>query len=215
MSAPPFLPVRWRVTTPDMADDPDIFPLLPGQMFVASKGPAWSTNVKRTKSRREFRNGEWAYPEWRFKVSYEVLREKPGMYEFQRLMAFFNKRKGKLGEFYYYDPTDHTCTDEFIGFGDGMNVTYQLVRRLSDWEEPVFAVYGDPILKINGIATTDFTLNDFGVVVFDDPPSSGQTVTWTGEFMYWCRFDQDDLSAMQMSQRMWSQDGLSFISLTP
>jgi hypothetical protein len=52
----PYLPTRWLVTTPDLADDPDVFPLLPGQMFVSQKAPSWTTTVKTSASGRQVRH---------------------------------------------------------------------------------------------------------------------------------------------------------------
>lgn len=212
----PFIPVRYLIGAPDSIDDPDIFPLLPGQMFVSEKAPEWATTVKRTKSGREVRSGEWTSPRWTFQVSYEVLREKPTMLELSRLIAFFNKRRGRLGEFFYYDPTDHTVTDQALGFGNGVQASFQLVRSILGEIEPVYVVWGSPTVMIDGVPlTSGWSIVGKGVLVFDVPPAAGKQVSWTGTFLYWCRFDQDKLSAKQMTTRLWSQDGLSFVSLKP
>lgn len=211
----PYLPIRWLVDTPDIADDPDVFPLLPGQMFVSQKGPTWATTVKRTKSGRIIRAGEYSSPIWRFKVAYEVLRQTPGKLELDRLFAFFNQRRGRLGEFFYWDPHDHLVDNEMLGVGNGANRTFQLVRRINGWSEPVYAVYGTPVVTVGGVATSAYTLNDFGVLVLDTAPAGGAAVRWTGQLMFWCSFTRDDLSAQQLFEQLWSSEGVTFESLKP
>ena len=76
MSSYPYLPVRWLVTTPDLADDPDVFPRLPGQGFVAEKTPVWSTTVRTAASGRQVRASQCVTPTWRFKVAYEFIRDR-------------------------------------------------------------------------------------------------------------------------------------------
>jgi len=211
----PYLPIRWLVDTPSVSDDPDVFPLLPGQMFVSQKGPAWSTTVKKTKSGRKLRTGEYSAPIWRFRVAYEVLRQAPDKLELDRLFAFFNIRRGQLGEFFYFDPHDHLVTNELLGIGNGANRTFQLVRTTSGWTEPVLALYGVPTVTVGGVPTLAFETNDFGVIVLNVAPAEGVQVRWSGQFMFWCGFTRDDLTAQQMFDLLWSSEGVSFESLKP
>ncbi len=61
----PYLPTRWLITTPDLADDPDVFPLLPGQTFLAQKAPGWSTTTRKAASGRQVRASQCvASPTW-------------------------------------------------------------------------------------------------------------------------------------------------------
>jgi uncharacterized protein (TIGR02217 family) len=214
--ASPFAPVRWLIDNPNITD-PEIFPLLPGQTFVTDKRPLWATDVARSRSGREVRVSWMSAPLWNFEVSYEVLREAPGFDELSRLFAFFNVRAGKFGTFWYYDPSDHDAVNENIGQGNGIATIFQLTRSSYGFTEPIYKTFGTPTIYKNGIevSAADYTLTDHGVLVFDTAPANGVQVSWTGEFMYWCRFDQDDLSATEMVQRLWSQDGLKFVSLKP
>lgn len=210
----PYLPFRWMVDTPNRGGDPDIFPLLPGQLFVTGKSPGWSTTVKRSRSGREFRIQEWSAPEWRFRVSYEFIREKPPTQrELSQLFGFFNARAGRAGTFFYWDPSDHAVTEQQIGVGDGTTTQFQLTRTMGDFIENVLAVYGVPVIKIGGVETTAYSLLDFGRIVFDAPVPLDQPVHWSGEMMFWCNFDQDEMTAQQMYERIWSVDGLTFKSL--
>ncbi len=91
-SSYPYLPMRWLVTTPDLADDPDVFPRLPGQGFVSEKTPVWSTTVRTTASGRQVRASQCSSPTWRFRIGYEFIRDRITSAELARLYGFFNTR---------------------------------------------------------------------------------------------------------------------------
>ncbi len=128
-----YLPSRWLITAPNLADDPDIFPLLPGFGFVTSKKPQWSTIVSQASSGRERRRMAWSYPLWTFNIGYEVLRDGPGERELQKLYAFFNAHAGKYQEFFFFDPSDNAVADQPFGIGDGV------VRRIEEEEFLILA----------------------------------------------------------------------------
>lgn len=214
----PYLPSRWLITTAFPLEDPDVFPLLPGQVFLTKKSPTWSTDVKRANSGRERRRMNWSFPLWNFQVQYEVLRDGPGTQELQALLAFFNAHAGQYQEWFYYDPSDHAVTDQVVGTGNGTKTTFQLTRTISDgvltFTEPVFAVQGTPVFKVNGVPTSA-TVGAYGVITFASAPAAAATISWTGNFMFLCRFSQDNLDLQQMMQGLWSQSGLSFQSQKP
>src|SRR5207302_652817 len=111
----PYLPSRWLITSPNLSDDPDVFPLLPGQLFLTKKSPRWSTAIQEASSGRERRRKVWSYPLWSFSVQYEVLRDGPTTQELQRLLAFFNSKAGSYQEFFYFDPSDNRVSGQTIG----------------------------------------------------------------------------------------------------
>lgn len=210
----PFLPIRWLIDS-SVIVDPHFFPLLPGQTFLIEKGPQWSTRVQTSKSGRELRSSAWSAPIWNFKVAYELLRDRqPTFDELNRLYAFFNERKGRFGEFFYLDPSEAPVVDQFLGYGDGTNSLFQLTRNLAGWVEPVYAVAGIPVIKVNGVEATA-SIGEFGVATLTTAPAAGQQVTWSGLAAYICRFDQDNLSPSQMVKDIWELDGLSFKSIKP
>lgn len=208
------LPSRWLITTPDYANDPDIFPLLPGFSFIASKRPQWSTAIAAATSDRERRRKLWSYPRWNFKVAYEVLRDSPSTADLQKLFAFFNAHAGMYGEFFFFDPSDNAVSAQRFGTGDGSTHTFQLIRTVGSgnltFAEPVFGVCGTPTVTVNGASTGSFTIGAAGIITFASAPAAGAPLAWTGQFMFLCRFDQDDLDTQQMMQGLWSQSGLAF-----
>lgn len=214
-----FLPVRWLIADTTPYSDPDIFPLLPGQMFLSLKAPEWSTSVKRSVSGRERRNARWSEPIWSFQVAYEMIRNRPSSKDLERLYAFFNLRSGQFLPFYYYDPTDCQVENQFLGVGDGVATSYPLIRSFSyataRWDQGVFTTFSlpPPTFMVNGIAAVA-TIENNNRVVFEVPPPVGATVTWSGYFMFKCRFNQDRIEPAQMVSDLWDLTaGIEFVSI--
>ncbi len=216
----PYLPTRWLITTPDLADDPDVFPLLPGQMFVSQKAPTWSTTVKTANSGRQVRASYASTPTWSFKVAYEFVRDRVTTPELSKLLGFFNTRQGQLGSFFYFDPGDNAVVNQPVAIGDGRLTTFQLTRTVAAggpyaFVEPVYALNGTPAVTVAGAATTAFSIGPYGSIVFAAPPAEGAPIVWSGGFLFWCRFTTDQIAPAQMVASLWSLDGLTFQSLKP
>ena len=197
-----------------------MFPLLPGQGFLSQKGPSWTTTVRTAASGRQVRANVASTPTWRFKVAYEFLRDRPSQAELARLYGFFCSRQGRLGSFYYYDPNDNLVSDQPVATADGVRTSWQLTRTVaagfaSAFTEPVYVLNGQPSVSVGGVATTGFTIGEYGVLSFPTPPAEGAAITWSGSFLYWCHFTQDDMAPAQMVKSLWSLDGLGFESLKP
>lgn len=209
-----YLPTRWLVTSDPSIDDPDIFPTLIGQSFLVAKTPTWSTKIATASSGRERRRKTWSYPRWQFKVSYEVLRDLPATPDLERLAAFFLLHAGQYQEFFFFDPGDNTVAGQRFGVGDGITTSFQLSRSMAFgsaiFSEPVGSVLGIPTVFADTAPVASFTVGPRGSITFASAPAAGKVLTWTGRFMFVCRFDDDALELNQMMQSLWSQDGLSF-----
>jgi uncharacterized protein (TIGR02217 family) len=205
------------VTVPDTLNNPAIFPILPGLSFPVTKTPIWSTQVATANSGRERRRKQWSYPKWRFKISHDVLRDAASFGELQRLWAFFNAKAGQYAEFSYFDAADNNAADQPFGTGDGVTTSFQLSRTIGTgamaFTEPVRSVAGLPTIKIDGSATGAFALDANGLVTFASAPTAGAALTWSGQFMFLVRFEQDELEAEQMMQSLWSQGGLTLVTV--
>jgi hypothetical protein len=211
-----------HVTASDLNNSADIFPLLSGQNFLAQKSPTFpATNVRKSVTGREIRVGFSDIPTWQFKAEYEFLKENsPTDSQVQRLFAFFCSRQGQFGTFYFYDPYDHTVTTTSFGTGDGSTTAFQLYRQVgygtvNAFSEPVFVIYGTPTIYVAGVATTSFNYGSFWTINFTTAPASGAPLTWTGSFMFLCRFAVDQIDPAQMMSNLWSLDGLEFTSWNP
>lgn len=202
---------------PDLTNDGTVFPFLAGQGFLSSKSPMWSTAVATAVSGRERSRQNWSYPKWLFKLKYEVLRDYAATPEFARLNGFFNLQAGRKGTFSYFDPDDNLVTDRAFGVGDGTTKTFQLVRQggvgAMSFIEPVRSILGTPKVSIGATNTTAFSLGTRGALTFTSAPPSGQVLTWSGQFMFLVRFNQDQLDPEQLMAKLWALSGLELITV--
>lgn len=214
-------PSRFVIPTgTDLTQDRDVLPAIRGRDFLSEKTPVWSTQVDQAVSGREYRKRNWSYPKWKFSLRHEVVFNPSGSAsDLEKLFAFYNLHGGSYQEFLYFDDEDNIATVEPVAIGNGTATLLQLTRTMGTgsiaFTEPVMAFYGDPIIYLNGVATTAFTVQEYGKVLFSSPPGVGVPITWSGIFMFVCRFSEDELSFTQMMSRLWSQDGLSMMSVKP
>lgn len=208
------------VTAADLSTDPDVFPQLPGQAFVVERGSNFSTGVRQAASGREIRTAFYSAPLYNWKIKLNVLRATPALPEVAQLIGFFNSRRGKYGCFFYLDPLDNVVANEPFGTGDGTTTTFQLQRRaglpsIYTAPEPVYACWQTPTVTVNGVATTAFSIGPWGQLTFDAAPAAGAALAWSGQYLFVCRFDQDNLPLGQLYAELWNQQGLPFVSLRP
>lgn len=191
----------------------EIFPSLPGLKWGVVKTPMWSTKVQKSASGRELRAAYYSYPDWKFSLSYEVLRSGL-MSELEEFVGFFNARQGSFDSFLYQDPDDKAVTVQRFGMGDGVTTQFQLVRNYGGYVEPVFATGGTPLVFVNGVLKSPishYMLSD-GLVTFSTAPAVGAALTWTGDFYYRVRFMQDSADFEQFLYQLWSLKKIEFKS---
>lgn len=193
-----------------------IFPTFPGLKWGRKKTAVWSTGTQKSASGREFRTAYYTYPQWRFSLSFEVLRTKASVNELEKLAGFFNARKGSFESFLYEDPTDNAVTDQHIGNTVQGVTRYQLVRSMGGFIEPVLAVKERPAVKVGGVALTygrDYTVTDKGVLVFNTPQTPGRPITWTGGFYFRVRFTSDTVDFENVLGSLWAAKKIEFTSV--
>ena len=188
-----------------------VFPLLPGVTPDVEKAPHWSTKVKRASSGLERRTAQWPYPIWNFSLRYEVLRDRALLDEVKGIWELFNTVQGQFAPWLFLDQGDYAVTGATFGVGDGATTSFQLMRNLRSWSEPVLAPFG--VTTYVGGSATMSLLGSSGVVTFASPPAAGTVLTWSGYFFYVCRFAQDDLTLKRIAHQLWSNDGLKFNSV--
>jgi uncharacterized protein (TIGR02217 family) len=140
----------------------DLFPI--DIAFNSEGGPSRRTDIVTLASGREERNSPHAASRRSFNAGYGVK----SMADIERVIAFFEARKGRLHAFRFRDPFDHkSCAladtpspeDQIIGAGDGATVSFQLsktyesggaktARRISK------PVAGSVVAAIDGAATS-------------------------------------------------------------
>ncbi|ENX0732010.1 hypothetical protein C7E60_06875 [Neisseria gonorrhoeae] len=193
-----------------------VFPEFPGLKWGRKKTAVWSTGTQKSASGREFRTAYYTYPQWRFSLSFEVLRTKASVNELEKLAGFFNARKGSFESFLYEDPADNTVTDQPVGNTVQGVARYQLVRSMGGFIEPVSAVKERPAVKVGGTALAygrDYTVTDKGVLVFNTPQPPGRPITWTGGFYFRVRFTSDTVDFENVLGSLWAAKKIEFTSV--
>lgn len=213
-----YLPTRGMVTS---LVDPDVLPTVSGQRFLAAKSPTFPpTIVRRSVTGREVRASFGDIPFWQFKGSYESMRDRTAYQELALFNAFFLSHAGQLGPWFYYDPFDNAVSNVQFGTGDGVTRTFQLNRIVGPttpnaFSEPVYVLYNAPIVKVNGTPTVAFTLGTLGSLMFTSAPAASAVLTWSGNFLFLCRFAKDQVDPAQISKDLWELGTLEFTSWIP
>jgi uncharacterized protein (TIGR02217 family) len=170
-------------------------------------GPERRTDVVLTASGREQRNSRWADSRRKYNVGYGVK----SLADIHAVLAFFEERRGRLHAFRFKDAADFkscpptqsiSATDQQLGVGNGTQASFQLVKSygsgLRNYQRIITApVAGTPVVAVNAVATTAFTVNaTTGVVKFNPGaiPAAGQVITAGFEFDVPVRFDTDTLA---------------------
>lgn len=170
-------------------------------------GPQRLTEIVTLANGHEERSTPWAHA----RRSYDAGFGLRSLADLELLIAFFEARLGQLHGFRWKDWTDYmscplgasiTPFDQRLGMGDGVCVTYPLIKAYRSGEQtyvrpirkPVentvyCAIGGDPKL-IDVDYSVDYAS---GLVTFALPPDIGAEVTAGFEFDVPVRFDIDRL----------------------
>lgn len=186
-----------------------IFPTLPGQTWPRTKTIRTSTLERRANGRR-FALSLQAYPTYLYSIPYSFLRSA----DLDTLAGFFRARRGKLDDFRFDDRDDNTATEQVFAIADGTTATYQLARTLAGVTEPITAVNGAPVVKVNG-AVTAVTTDSFARVTFGSPPATGATLSWTGLFHWRVTFTKDEQAFDEFMRRLYSTKSVEFETYRP
>jgi uncharacterized protein (TIGR02217 family) len=190
-----------------------VFPSLPGITFPVKRAAVWSSTKHESLSGKRVRISYYSYPLYQFEVAFNFLRSAAAYLEWQQLAGFINQLTGGTGAFLFQDPNDYQATAQTFGIGDGVTTTFQLVRSLGGFVEPVFAP-DSPIttIAINGTPTGAYTVSSTGSIVFNTAPSNGAALTWTGTFKWVCRFDDDAWGFENFALNLFELKALKFSS---
>jgi len=182
-----------------------------GLTLDRTKTPQFSTNIKKSVSGYEVRTPLMAYPLWKFALKYDFLRTDANNNELKTLVGFYLQCKGSSETFYFKDPYDYTVENQVIGVGNGINKNFQIIRNYGGFIDLIQSPTNYSIF-VNGIETTAFT-EENGVVIFNSAPSSGSTITFSGEFYYPCRFTEDKVDFTQFMYNLWDAKKVEFVSV--
>lgn len=172
----------------------------------ARGGPERLTDVVTLASGAEERNQRWAHARRRYNAGYGVKSRA----DMQAVLSFFEERRGRFHAFLWRDALDYssnggagapTPMDQVLGAGDGVESSFQLVKRYGASFDP----YDRPITKpvaasvrvaVDGVELSggQFAVDDLtGIVTLSTPPGGGLAVTAGFLFDVPVRFDTDRL----------------------
>lgn len=196
---------------------PPVFPSLPGITYPVKRSVKWAATQHDALSGKRVRTTYYSFPIYQYEVAFNFLRTAAALTEWQQLVGFINALLGTQGLFLYSDPNDNASgTNQVFGTGDGTTTAFRLVRTLGSFVEPVFfPVTPIPTVRVNGVATSAYTLDSTNRIVFNSAPPAGQNVDWTGTFYWPCRFDSEPFEfdnfasgLFEMKSLRWSSEKL-------
>lgn len=210
-------PSKWIIPSAgDLTQDPDLFPILPGQGLTIARSPLFSTRIYTAVSGRERRSALWPTPRWLYTLGFEVLRDRSALPELAKVHGFFCRHAGRAGEFFLRDGTDSAVSGLNIGTGDGVRTVFYLAREVGygslSFLERVMGTLGDPVVSVAGSPVTA-TLGAYGRVTLASPPALGAAVTWAGVPLRLVRFDTDQIDPAQMTWTLWALGNLKLRSV--
>ena len=173
----------------------------------------WSTIKHDALSGKKTRYPLWTYPLWTYDIPLNFLRSDAVNAELQSLAGFVNSVLGPASLWAFNDTVtpDNAVTAQAFGTGDGVTTgPFQLVRTFGGFTEPVFLLNGTPSIYVAGVLTAPASISAYGAVTFTSAPAAAAALTWTGNFYWPCRFDNDELDYEQMFQLIWTTKTLSF-----
>ncbi|WP_183954843.1 DUF2460 domain-containing protein [Sphingobium fontiphilum] len=192
----------WEEGDDMQAFDDVAFPLAIGR--EASVAPAFSTQVIESVSGHERRSSDWADARLSFDAGPGVRSEA----DIAALIAFFRARRGAARGFRFTDPYDDRSgdagsapspVDQWLGVGDGVRTTYQLLRHYGLGAEAqqrriTRPVAGTIRVAIDGVEQHGgWSHEGLGVIAFDAAPGDGVVVTAGYRFDVPVRFAEDRL----------------------
>lgn len=181
------------------------FPALLGLAWSFTRAGIWQTNVQQAGSGKELRATNWSYPIWEWTLSYEFLRAGGTLLEYETLVGFFNARRGQYDTFLFTDPDDNSATNQTFGTGDGTTTSFQLLRALGGFVEPVRDLRSVPVIMVSGaVQSSGYTVSSTGIVTFTTPPAGGAPLTWSGGYYFRCRFGDDNATLEQFQRAYWT-----------
>ncbi|HTS92233.1 MAG TPA: DUF2460 domain-containing protein [Stellaceae bacterium] len=193
-----------------------VFPSLPGLTFPVKRTEIWQSRVQLSISGKEVRIADWSYPRHQWEQTYDVLRGAPAIAEQQALMGFFNLCQGPLAAFLYQDADDGATVGQSLGIGDAATTTFQLVRAMGGFVEPILAPNVVTAVRLNGVplASNAYSVDpETGRLAFVSPPGAGISITADFSYYFRCRFLEDTMDFEKFMSQLWQAKSVRFISL--
>ncbi len=199
-----------------------LYPSLQGITFDIIRTPVWNTGRKQAVSGKLSRIAYQAHPLIHFELSYNILDDSIATSDLKALAGLLNAMFGRGDTFLFTDPDFNTVTQQSFATSNGSTITpYQITAVYGNSGQPSYTEIiqnfnGIPQLYDNGslISPATYTLSPTGLVQFSiSPPSVGHTLSWSGQFYYRCRFDEDAFDWTKRMYQIWAVSRVKFTSI--
>ena len=203
--APSFI-VPQPDTAPAVAALP-LFPTLAGLAASMSFRPSFVGAGTIHVSGRSAQLLRTSQPLWSVELAFDLLRMTPDAPDMQALLAFFDTCRGRDQAFLVPGPL--ACvTNEPLGIGDGVRVTFALQRSIGGYVEPVMALDGVPTIMIDGVPLPSGAVTIAAgppiAFVLATAPTFGAVVTADFDALLICRFADDQQSLEAFAENLFS-----------
>lgn len=195
-----------------------LFPTLPGLKWDIVKTPQFSTTISKHTSGREVRASNYAYPLWKWEMSYEFLRETLGFAELETLAGFFLARYGAFDTFLFADPSEPNSVANYrLGAGDGLTTSFQLTKTYAGFVEPIgYVDQGTLEIYVNGVLqTSGWSLTLPNTIAFTAAPAAGASITASYAWYYRVRFADDAHDYNNFMYQLWELKKLTLEMVKP
>lgn len=152
------------------------FPDIRSVAWRSTKEQKWNTVVKTAGSGKVRTLTTWRRPQYTIDIQFASLNPK----EYRALHGFVSSIRGSHEPFLWLDHED--CEEKGIMLGKGNTRTFQAVRNMGGFLEPV-AHIEKVTLYVNGTKTTKFTVSD-GVITYNGP-NLNPSDTITADYVYY------------------------------
>ncbi len=186
--------------------------------FGAVGGPVYNTDVVTLVNGHERRRSIWSQPRSRYDVSYGLKTSA----QKEALIHFYRAREGRAHGFRYKDWLDYQAQHQQIATGDGVTLSFQLVKHYTSGGEDIVrpivkpvagtvAVYVDDIVQsMPGDVDVD---SQTGMITFALPPALNSAITVDFEFDVPVRFDVDALLMQIEHHERYRWDRIELVEL--
>jgi len=175
-----------------------VMPTMPLSMAAGlKKSPRWNTVRQKGPAGINAAIALMPFCVWDFEFSLDNItgHEHTASSVVAQMLGTFMATAGGAGLFLFADPQDNSVTGAQFGKGDGTSKSFQLSRNIYGYPDIIQNVNGTPSIYVGGTLTAPASITTTGVVTFATAPASGAVLTWTGNFMYACRFAEDTIDA--------------------
>ncbi len=195
-----------------------VFPTLPGLKWDIVKTPQFATAISKHVSGREVRASNYAYPLWKWEMSYEFLRETAGFAELETLAGFFLARHGAFDTFLFADPSEPNSVAGYsVGTGDGLTTSFQLTKTYAGFAEPIGYVDQTTLgVSVGGVMqASGWSLIMPNTIVFITAPAAGAAITASYTWYYRVRFADDAHDYNNFMYQLWELKKLTLEMVKP